>query len=101
MLPDLVERPRAFAETGFTLLNRIAETTQNPFIIQIVRELVNEQATLRFGLPEEPRPERLRVVATTFGLMIDGLVSGDPEQMRRAVSAHVAGVRATYLGDRD
>jgi DNA-binding FadR family transcriptional regulator len=94
-LATLVDQPRAFAETGFTLVNRIAETTQNPFLIEMVRRLINETATIRAGLPTEATPEQFRAVHGTFGLILDAIVSGDADDIRRAVSAHIAGVRTT------
>lgn len=96
-LGELIDEPRAFAETGFTFVIRIAETSQNPFLIDTVRDLVNEQAALRDELPEPPSPDALRGVVGTFGRMLDAMVSGDKAEIRAAVAAHMLRTRGVYI----
>lgn len=100
-LTELIGDPRAFSETGFTLLIRIAETTRNPFFIEIARGLINEQAKLRFNLEGGLDRRTLHVLVDTIGGLIDALVSGDGDEIDRAVATHMQATREAYLGGAD
>jgi DNA-binding FadR family transcriptional regulator len=95
-LAGLTDQPRAYAETGFTLIIRIAETTQNPFIVEMIRGLVNEQATLRAELKDGPSPKQLEGVLKTFDRILASIMDGDKDEIREAVAAHMRNTRAIY-----
>lgn len=96
---ELVDEPQAYAEAAMRFNLRVADASGNPFLVELVRMLVNEQATLRQGFSENPTGDELRETSLkAHAAVLDALADGDPEQIGHAVAAHMEGIRKIYLG---
>jgi GntR family transcriptional repressor for pyruvate dehydrogenase complex len=98
-MAELLDDSEAYAEAAMRFNLRIAEACGNPFLMEFVRQLVNEQATLRQEFKDPPKAEELREKSlAAHAAILDALADGDPQRIAKAVEVHMAGVRNIYLG---
>lgn len=101
-MAELVDDPEGYVGAAMRFNLRLADASGNPFLFEMVRMLVNEQATLRQSFQDNPTPDELREASlAAHAGVLEALGAGDPEQIGKAVAAHMAGVRRIYLGDAD
>jgi GntR family transcriptional repressor for pyruvate dehydrogenase complex len=101
-MAELLDDSDAYAEAAMRFNMRIAEACGNPFLMEFVRQLVNEQAALRREFTDNPAPDELREKSlAAHAETLDALADGDPDRIAKAVESHMAGVRDIYFGARD
>jgi GntR family transcriptional repressor for pyruvate dehydrogenase complex len=94
----MVDDPEAYVEGTRRFNLKVAEASGNPFLVEFVRRLVNEQAALRREFTDPPTEAELDSSLQAHAAILDAIADGHSEQIRAAVARHFAVVRGIYLG---
>ena len=98
-LASVVDDPDTYAEVAFTLVIKVAEASQNPFLVEITTGLMREQAALRSEFDESPTRQELMVSLGAHQAIVEALLSQRGDRIAEAVERHIQSIRAIYLGE--